>query len=125
MISQARVQHKMGINAGIVVVKQITDEHKWFQAMNHIQNEFKGEDYFVILPRFNKEAFTVEAFEKLMLTEDMNFSSTGSTSLDWHWNPWESKLREPTLFEFAVKGQLISEQNCGVLKFSKNATKYC
>ena len=115
----------MGINAGIVVVRQITDEYKWFQAMEQIQNEFKLEDYFVILPRFNKEAFTVEAFEKLMLTEDMNFSSTGSTSLDWHWNPWESKLREPTLFEFAVKGQLITEHNCGVLKFSKNATKYC
>ena len=99
----------MGINAGIVVVRQITDEHKWFQAMKHIQNKFEGEDYFVILPRFNKEAFTVEAFEKLMLTEDMNFSSTGSTSMDWHWNPWESRLIEPTLFEFAVKGQLISE----------------
>ena len=78
--------------------------------MKHIQNEFEGEDYFAILPRFNKEAFTVEAFEKLMLTEDMNFSSTGSTRINWHWNPiptrlepLESMLSEPTLFEFAVK----------------------
>ena len=71
--------------------------------MKHIQNEFEGEDYFVILPRFNKEAFTVEAFEKLMLTEDMNFSSTGSTRIDWNWNPRESRRSEPTLFEFAVK----------------------
>ena len=92
----------MGIDAGIVVVRQITDEYKWFQAMKHIQNEFDHEDYFVILPRFNKEAFTVEAFEKLMLTEDMNFSSTGSTGIDWNWNPRESRLSEPTLFEFAL-----------------------
>ena len=93
----------MGIAAGIVVVRQITDEYKWFQAMKHIQNEFEGEDYFVILPRFNKEAFTVEAFEKLMLTEDMNFSSAGSTRIVWNWKPRESRLSEPTLFEFAVK----------------------
>ena len=83
----------MGINAGIVVVRQITDEYKWFQAMEKIQNEFKREDYFVILPRFNKEAFTVEAFEKLMLTEDLNFSSTGSTRIHGHWNPTESRLK--------------------------------
>ena len=101
-----RHQHKMGIAAGIVVVRQITDEYKWFQAMKHIQNEFEWEDYFVILPRFNKGFptghFTVEAFEKLMQTEDMNFSSTGSTHINW-WNPRESRLSEPTLFEFAVK----------------------
>ena len=90
----------MGCHAGIVVVRQITDEYKWFQAMKHIQNEFEGEDYFAILPRFNKEAFTVEAFEKLVPTEGMNFSSTGSTRIDWYWHPWES--RPPTLFEFAV-----------------------
>ena len=113
----------MGIDAGIVVVRQITDECKWFQAMKQIQNEFKGEDYFVILPEFNKEAFTVEAFEKLMLTEDMNFSSTGSTSIDWNWNPRESRLSEPTLFEFALKGQLISEQNCGLLKSFQKCNK--
>ena len=104
----------MGIAAGIVVVRQITDEYKWFQAMKHIQNEFEREDYFVILPGFNKEDFTVEALEKLMLTEDMNFSSTGSKRISWYWNPIPIAknlfpLREPTLFEFAVKGQLISE----------------
>ena len=26
---------------------------------------------------------------------------------------------------FITKGQIISEQICGVLKFSKKATKYC
>ncbi len=75
----------MGINAGIVVVRQITDEYKWFQAMKQIQNEFEREDYFKILPSFDKEAFTVEAFEKLMPTEDRNFSSNGSKFIDWHW----------------------------------------
>ena len=107
----------MGIAAGIVVVRQITDEYKWFQAMKHIQNEFEREDYFVILPGFNKEDFTVEALEKLMLTEDMNFSSTGSTRISWYWNPIpiaknltnRNLYPIPTLFEFAVKGQLISE----------------
>ena len=48
----------MGIAAGIVVVRQITDEHKWFQAMNHIQNEFEREDYFVTLPDFKKYLFS-------------------------------------------------------------------
>ena len=76
----------MGINAGIVVVRQITDEYKWFQAMKQIQNGFESEDYFKILPSFDKEAFTVEAFEKLMLDEDMNFSTNGSTQMYWHWN---------------------------------------
>ena len=75
----------MGIDAGIVVVKQITDEYKWFRAMKQIQKEFEGEDYFVILPRFKKEAFTVETFEKLMLTEDMNFSTNGSTRMHDDW----------------------------------------
>ena len=78
----------MGINAGIVVVRQITDEYKWFRAMKQIQNEFEGEDYFVILPHWQliwKEAFTVETLEKLMLTEDMNFSTNGSRHVDWHW----------------------------------------
>ena len=28
-------------------------------------------------------------------------------------------------YVFSIKGQLISEQNCGVFKFYKNATKYC
>ena len=65
------------------------------------------------MPGFNKENFTVEALEKLTLTEDMNFSSTGSTRISWYWNPIPIAknlfpLREPTLFEFAVKGQLIS-----------------
>ena len=76
----------MGIDAGIIVVRQITDEYKWFRAMKQIQNEFEREDYFVILPRFNKEAFTVETFEKLDLTEEMNFFTNGSTRFAWYWN---------------------------------------
>ena len=77
----------MGIDAGIVVVKQITDEYKWFQAMEEIRNDFEENlyrDYFRILPRFNKEDFTVEAFENYMQAEELNFSTNGSTfEIDW------------------------------------------
>ena len=98
----------MGITSGIVVLKQITDEYKWFQAMERIQNKFEGEAYFKILPKLNTEAFTVEVFDELMLAEDNNFYTNGSTSIDWDWNQADGmprnaySIRPPTLFQFSV-----------------------
>ena len=71
--------------AGIVVHTQISDERKWFLAMERIQKEFEGQPYFTILPNFNKEAFSSEVFDKLKETEDMNFCIEGSKSIvsDW------------------------------------------
>ena len=53
--------------AGIVVVKQITDERKWFQAMERIRETFGQKDYFKILPHFKKEDFNEVAIQKLNL----------------------------------------------------------
>ena len=87
----------MGIDAGIVVVKQITDEQKWFQAMEHIQKTFMWEDYFEILPDFNKEDFNKVAMKKFNLDEDMNFSSNGFQAIDWHWREFPHKKDLSTL----------------------------
>ena len=80
--------------AGIVVVKQITDEQKWFQAMERIQEVFMPEGYLEILPHFNKEAFNKITMKKFNLDEDMNFSRNGFQGIDWHWGefPCEKDL---------------------------------
>ena len=50
----------------------------------------------------------MEAFEKLKESEDDNFSTDGSTSINWHWNPYDFKKygtpgqEPPTLFEFDI-----------------------
>ena len=87
----------MEINAGIVVVKQITDEKKWFQAMEHIRETFMWEDYFEMLPYFNKEDFNKVSMKKFNLDEDMNFSSNCFQTFDWHWREFPHKKDLSTL----------------------------
>ena len=59
----------MGIDEGIIVVKQITDEWKWFQAMQEIQTTFKKDKLFRVLPYFNSERFEFERMMKFYLTK--------------------------------------------------------
>ena len=87
----------MGIDAGIVVVKQITDEQKWFQAMDRIRKMFGQADYFEILPHFNKEDFNEVSMKKFNLDEDMNFSSNGFQTIDWHWREFPHQKDLSTL----------------------------
>ena len=83
----------MDIDAGIVVIKQITDEQKWFQAMEEIQDEFMGKEYFEILPEFDKEEYNELIFDKLNLDEDVNFSTNGYKWMeDWREFPYKSDL---------------------------------
>ena len=83
----------MDIDAGIVVIKQITDEQKWFQAMEEIEEEFMEEEYFEILPEFDKEEINELIFNKLNLDEDMNFSPNGYKWMeDWREFPYKKDL---------------------------------
>ena len=86
--------------AGIVVIKQITDERKWFQAMERIRETFGQEDYFKILPRFKKEDFNVVTMEKFNLDEEINFSRYGFQDLGHH----DLQGSFPTLFKFEFDG---------------------
>ena len=87
--------------AGIVVVKQITDERKWFQAMERIRETFGQKDYFKILPHFKKEDFNEVAMQKFNLDEEYiqeDISRYGFQSLGLLQNDF------PTLFKFEVDG---------------------
>ena len=46
----------MGIDAGVIVTEQITDEYLWFMAMEEIRTAFEGEEYFNNLFQLVKEA---------------------------------------------------------------------
>ena len=85
----------MVIHAGIVVVKQITDELKWYHAMEHIWQEFRQEDYFEILPHFNHDEFKEVNLKKFVikfnLDEAMNFSRNGFQGIDRHWREFPYK----------------------------------
>ena len=83
--------------AGIVVVKQITDERKWFQAMERIRETFGQKDYFKILPGFKKEDFNKVAMEEFNLDEEMFFFRYGVQGM-FRSNDF------PTLFKFEVDG---------------------
>ena len=67
----------MGVHAGIVVKKQITNEKQWFEAMKRIQQEFIEENYFEVLPHFNIEEYKNVTMKKFNLDEYMNFSTNG------------------------------------------------
>jgi len=75
----------MGYDAGILVTQQITDEHKWFLAMQEVNREFKGESYFECMPE--KECnLSEEIFKMLDLTEPLNFGDSGKfCSYRWKW----------------------------------------
>ena len=81
----------MGINEGIIAVKQITDEWRWFQAMQQIEETFKDEGILKVLPRFTTEQFDGEQMQKFLLDEDQNYHKNGTGILDWYWSsfPYE------------------------------------
>jgi len=83
----------MGWNEGILAVKQITDEKKWFQAMEDVRRSFQNEDFFKESPQEDKEGKysnwseigekdDVKGWE---ITEPINFCEEGK-GFDWDWN---------------------------------------
>merc|ERR1711892_1380055 len=83
----------MGWNEGILAVKQITDEKKWFQAMEDVRRSFQNEDFFKESPQEDKEGKysnwseigekdDVKGWE---ITEPINFCEEGK-GFDWYWN---------------------------------------
>jgi len=88
----------MGIHQGIMVVRQITDEWRWFQAMQEVERTFKNDKIFKILPRFSIGEFECERLRKFFYDEDQNFHKNGMRNVDWDWRsfPYEwdiSKLK--------------------------------
>jgi len=73
----------MGVDAGILVTQQITDEHKWFVAMEEVRREFEREDYFKEMPD-NCCNLNEKMFEMLETTEPINFSH-GGKFFAWYW----------------------------------------
>ena len=86
--------------AGIVVIKQITDERKWFQAMERIRETFGQKDYFKILPHFKKEDFNEVAMQKFNLDEEIFFSRYGFQNLGLLQSGLVRRNDFPTLFKF-------------------------
>ena len=79
----------MGIDEGILVVKQITDEHAWFCAMEDVRKAFYKEDYFrdhdqVTSDGERERAFEIEQLKLLEITEPLNFCDHGQ-SFTWWW----------------------------------------
>ena len=114
----------MGWNEGILVVKQITDEKKWFRAMEDIRREFQGEDYFKEYPveaikelssgypySVMKGAFeetdNVRAWE---IVEPINFCEEGM-GFQWHWKYFGNCLIGEALDKNAIKEELEAEKN--------------
>ena len=46
----------MGIDVGVIVTEQITDEYLWFIAMEEIRTAFEGKEYFNNLFQQEEEA---------------------------------------------------------------------
>ena len=90
--------------AGIVVVKQITDERKWFQAMERILETFGQKDYLKILPHFKKEDFKEVAMQKFNLDEEIFFSRYGFQDLGLLQSGRFRRNVFPTLFKFEFDG---------------------
>ena len=105
------LNRSQGRRAGIVVLKQITDERKWFQAMERIRETFGQKDYFKILPDFKKEDFKEVAMQKFNLDEEIFFSRYGFQKmvLSGVIGPRGQVRRNdfPTLFKFEVDGHLL------------------
>merc|ERR1712096_579569 len=76
---------RMGTDAGILVTNQITDEHRWFLAMEEVRQHFKGREYFKELPHYECTIFGVEKLKLLKLTEPLNFTDKGR-KFAWRWN---------------------------------------
>ena len=103
----------MGYDAGIRVTQQITDEHKWFVAMEEVRREFEREDYFKEMPD-NRCNLNEKLFEMLETTEPINFSHRGKFFAR-HWNNipglvTDSKEKIRTK-EITLKDALCREKN--------------
>ena len=112
----------MGIDEGIVVVKQITDEKKWCLAMEDIKRRFQGEDYFKEYPTDDEKANMVnisrggarmfddeinaKAWEIL---EPINFSEQGM-AFHYYWQYFGSGLRGESLDKDAIIEELDVEK---------------
>ena len=79
----------MGIDEGILVVKQITDEKKWFRAMEEVRGTFRREELFKEYPTEAENAYSVQKrvfdekdnAKKWEITEPLNFFEQGMDSM--------------------------------------------
>ena len=75
----------MGIDAGILVTRQITDQGRWLQAMLEVHRVFSREEYFHRLPAGPPEAgaFTQAKADLWELQEPLNFAGMHSNRYQW------------------------------------------
>ena len=112
----------MGIDEGIVVVKQITDEKKWFLAMEDIKRRFQGEDYFKEYPTDDEKASMVNinrGYARMFddeinakaweILEPINFSEQGMR-FQYHWQYFLRGLRGEAMDKNAIVEELDAEK---------------
>ena len=61
----------------IIVVKQITDEKKWYHAMEDVREFFKNEEYFKEYPGIEYNQVTNDQLKMLEITDPLNFCPRG------------------------------------------------
>jgi len=114
----------MGIDEGIVALKQITDEFKWFNAMEEVKQFFQDKHYFKEYPRhqLGHQLFTEGDLKLLEITEPLNFHEKGKR---FNWNRWVDFLR---LLDYkaweAVKSGDLSLKEALELKKDKLVTGF-
>ena len=93
----------MGWNEGIIAVKQITDEKKWFRAMEEVKGAFRRDCFFKEYPTDDKNAYFVnrdhemkgvfdekDNVKKWEITERLNFCEQGWEQQNhWDWQFFE------------------------------------
>ena len=112
----------MGIHMRIIVEEQITDEKKWFHAMEDVKESFKNEEYFKEYPGIDHNQVTKDQLKMLEITEPLNFCPRGTGICQvWHWQNFDSGL----LYEdgnLPVRETLL--QNRARLEKKKNRSSF-
>ena len=90
----------MGFNEAVIALKQITDEHAWYKAMEEVRNTFQEKEFFKEFPELEEgqAIFESDQLKLLKLTEPLNFSKDGQGFDRW-WNSffhlagWVAKVK--------------------------------
>ena len=76
----------MGVDAGILVTRQITDEFKWSQAMVEVDRLFRGQPYFRHAPT-SAGVFTTMKADLWEVQEPLNFTGEHREH-PWDWETY-------------------------------------